>query len=380
MKLFSAPTDIFLSITDACNLNCHHCSVYPTLYKKDELNTEELLELIDEMAKIKIFTVRISGGEPFMRKDLLTIIEYLANNNIRVSINTNAMFITEAITRKLLKYRNRIEDIMVSIDGSNEDVHERLRGKGSFAKMIDGVQKLTQAGLNVSAYTTVVKYNFSDIEKIIMLGKKLKIKHIKFNELLPLGMGLRYYSELELNHAERHAVIKTLKKLSEKYEGFISGTYLQICDMFSINQPGNQTGVLSGCGATLNSLTILADGTVVPCDRMQDFVLGNVRQKSIKDIWNSSPALKLFRERFNKTLNDIRECADCTYKRRCSGGCPAVPYFLEGNLLGRDPLSCYRIYTGKEDFPFKVDLAVNKGMTPGQTWCQSKNSPLFSRS
>lgn len=376
MKLLSAPTDIFLSITHRCNLSCYHCTVYPSDYKNNELTLKELFALIDELADLKIFTVRISGGEPFLRKDLMDIIEKIVKNNIRLSINTNAMFISETITKKLLKYRNRIDDIMVSIDGSKSQIHEQLRGKGSFEKMINGVRKLINAGLNVSAYTTVVKYNFRDIEEIIRLCKKLGIKHIKFNELLPVGLGLKYFNELGLNHVERNMVINKLKQLTKKYNGFIDGTYLQICELFSANPSENKTFPLSGCGATLNSLTILPDGTVVPCDRMQNFVLGNIREKSISDIWLSSLQIKRFRNRFSKTLYDIKECAECKYKNKCTGGCPAIPFYLEGNLFGRDPLSCYKIYAGIEHFPFTFNLVANRDIPSAKHGVRAKNRKI----
>ncbi len=351
MKILRAPTEVFLAVTHRCNLNCFHCSVYPTEYGNNELNSKELFSLIDHLAHLKVFTIRISGGEPFLRKDLLFIIEHIVNNNMRLSINTNAMCITKETARKLADYSKRIDEIMVSIDGSRADIHERLRGKGSFKKTIHGIQRLIDEGLNVSAYTTVVRYNFRDIEAIIKLCKKLQISHVKFNELLPVGMGLRYYYELGLNYSERIATIKKLQTLSKKYNGFIDGTYLQICEIFSPRTERNDTLSLSGCGATLNSLTILPDGTVVPCDRLQNFVLGNVRERSISEIWRSSPAIKKFRQRFKKTLNDIKECVDCEYKKKCTGGCPAIPFYLEGKLLGRDPLSCYKVYAGIEDFP-----------------------------
>lgn len=375
MKLLRAPTDIFLSVTHRCNLCCFHCSVFPSDYKNNELTTKELFALIDELADLKIFTVRISGGEPFMRKDIMNIIEKIVLNNMRLSINTNAMFISGTITKKLSKYRNRIDDIMVSIDGSRAEIHEKLRGKGSFERMIDGVRKLTQAGLSVSAYTTVVKYNFNDIDDIIKLCKKLGIKHVKFNELLPIGLGLKYFNKLGLNNIERNVVINKLKKLAKKYNGFIDGTYLQICELFSADSSDNKEFPLSGCGATLNSLTILPDGTVVPCDRMQNFVLGNVREKSISEIWHSSPQIKRFRERFNKTLRDVKECADCEYKIKCTGGCPAIPFYLEGNLLGRDPLSCYKVYAGMEDFSF--NSGANRFIVSSKHGVRVKNLLYF---
>jgi SynChlorMet cassette radical SAM/SPASM protein ScmE len=315
------------------------------------MTTNENLELIDQMSQIKIFTVRISGGEPFMREDILLIIESLVKKNIRVSINTNGMFITEGIARKLSRYKQRIEDIMVSIDGSTDETHDKLRGNGSFFRMIKGIKNLVDAGFRPSAYTTVNKYNMNDIEGIILLSKNLGISSVKFNELLPIGMGYKNFLELYVSGPERIKVLNKIKKLSIKYKNFISGTYLQLCELYSIQPSKNNDGYLSGCGATLQSITIMPDGTVVPCDRMQNFILGNVRKRTIVEIWRNSPGIKTFRKRFNKTLNHINECAECRYKNRCTGGCPAIPYYLKGNLLGWDPLSCYKVYSGEQPFP-----------------------------
>lgn len=349
LKLLRSPVDIFLSITHKCNLKCFHCSVYPTNHLK-ELSTQELLTLINQMSRIKVFTVRISGGEPFLREDILLIIEYLIKNKIRISINTNAMFITDKIASKLSFLKNRIDDIMVSIDGSNKEIHDALRGDGSFEACIEGVKQLIKAKLPVSAYTTVVKYNVDNIENIIKLCHKLGLHHVKFNELLPIGMGLKNYRELCIPAPRRKEIATTLIKLRKKYKNFISGTYLQICDIFrSSSQHSNN--YLTGCGATLLGLTILPDGSVTPCDRLQDFVLGNIKNESILKIWRSSKKIKVFRRRFFKTLNDIEECRGCNYKQKCTGGCPAVPYYLEGNLIGRDILSCCRIFNGEESHP-----------------------------
>lgn len=358
MKYLSAPTDIFFSITNRCNMLCLHCSVYPLESPEEEMSTDEIFDLIDELGAIKVFTIRISGGEPFARNDIIPILERIAKNKMRSSINTNATLITEEVVKELKRFHRRIADIMVSVDGANENSHDRMRGPGSFDKMITGVQKLAKAGLNLSAYTTVTRHNYTELEEIIRLCKKLKISHVKFNELLPIGMGARHYRELGLQFNERRNTIKTLKKLKKKYNGFISGTYLEVCELFSSRSRG-QGSSFSGCGATLNSLTILSDGSVVPCDRLQGYKLGNVRRSPLLHIWRTSRALKQFRERFTKTLEEIDDCRDCEYKGRCTGGCPAIPYYFSRKLIARDPLSCYRVYSGEE--PLEIALRKLKG-------------------
>jgi len=350
MNLLSAPLDIFLSITHKCNLECIHCSVYPATCGKEELATNKLIKLIDELSGLKIFTVRISGGEPFVRKDIFKIIEKICKSSMRLSINTNAMLITAKKAKQLSEFAPKIDDIMVSIDGATAKTHDFLRGKGGFNATVRGMEYLLKHFKCVSIYTTVIKKNFTEIGKITLMAKKMGVEGVKFNELLPIGMGLKYYKDLSLNAEERKLVIKKLKQLKSEYGGFVTGTYLDLCEIFSSSQNIKDPPSLNGCGATLNGCAILPDGSVVPCDRLQGLVAGNIREKTLREIWLHSEGFKLFRKRFKKTLNDIKECSSCGYKAMCTGGCPAVSFALTGNTIARDPLSCYRIFRGEEIF------------------------------
>ncbi len=126
------PLSVFISITSRCNLSCLHCAVYgKTIAYGPDLTTTQWLSFIDHIAHLKVFRVKISGGEPFARDDIFTILDHLSQKPIRFSLNTNASLIDEAAARRLQAYGEKLSDIMVSVDGGSEQAHDALRGRGA---------------------------------------------------------------------------------------------------------------------------------------------------------------------------------------------------------------------------------------------------------
>lgn len=353
LRILSAPLEVFLSLTNHCNLGCSHCSVSSSpSVRVGELSTLEWLDLIREMRRMKVFTVRISGGEPFTHPDLFQILKEMVDSGMRVSINTNATLIGREEARALKEISHWIDDIMVSLDGSTAEVHDRLRGEGSFRRAIRGIEALLAEDLPVSLYTTVVRYNWRDLEGIVLLASEMAVTGIKFNELIPMGRALNHYRELSLKPWERRTVLRSLRNLKGSYEGFIAGTYVDLLEIISSIESPSTDGdpYLNTCSAGTTEVAIRPDGWTVPCDRLYNYKVGDIRKEGLEDIWHRSEALNRFRERFQLTIDDLPECKDCRYKCRCGGGCPAVPYNLGKGILSRDPLSCYRILKGEEEF------------------------------
>ncbi len=353
-KAYSAPFEVFMSVTNRCNLSCKHCSVSSSPSALDEgLSVRQWLDVIDQIEDFKVFTVRISGGEPFAYPGIFKIIDRLSNGLLRFSINTNAMLVGKEEADRLKRYRGRIDNIMVSLDGSRADIHDRLRGRGSYKAVFKGIDALLDNGLPVSLYTTVVRYNYLDIPDILRLAKKFGVENIKFNELLPIGNASKNFEKLELSRDERILVIDTIKDLKSRYNGFLQGTYCDLIEMFSDMDKAALTSVIPSlniCSAGNTQIMIRHDGWVTPCDRLYDYKIENILNKSLKEIWNGGGKLKRFRKRFDMTIDDLAGCRACVYKYKCEGGCPAIPFALGRGLSSKDPLSCYRVFNGEEEY------------------------------
>jgi MoaA/NifB/PqqE/SkfB family radical SAM enzyme len=121
-------------ITYACNLRCRHCYNASGQSQTNELSTREALQLINEIAEMRVFEVGISGGEPLLRSDLFELLTALKTRRIRTYLCTNGTLINDDITQQILE--SKVSHVMVSLDGASSKTHDSIRGRGSYSKAI----------------------------------------------------------------------------------------------------------------------------------------------------------------------------------------------------------------------------------------------------
>lgn len=358
LHVISAPTSVFIAITGRCNLNCKHCNVGDHQNRDYyELTTEEWKKFIDELEALKVFKLRISGGEPFVRKDIYELFDYIQARPFWMDINTNAILVDEAGARRIGRYP-RVGNILVSLDGSTAEVYEKMRGHGTFKAAIKGIENLIKYNRRrVTFYCTVTRTNMYDIENMIKLVKDWPSGGIKFNHMIPGGNADVNSREMSLRDDERRRVSEQMAEYQEKY-GIVSGTILDTYTMFKdfekryeeMKDRNLPPRVVSGCNSVRHDVTIRFEGNVTPCDRLSHMVCGNIRNQSLQDIWHNSPLLNEFRRRMKITLAEFEECRNCKYNILCSGGCPSVPYSMGKGIFTHDPLSCYKVYNLEQAF------------------------------
>jgi len=352
VHILKAPTSLFLAITGKCNLNCKHCNVGDHQNRNYfELSTEQWLNFFSEMERLKIFRCRISGGEPFMRKDFFDLLDDLQKRNIWVDINTNGILITEEKAKRLSRYKY-IGNIMVSLDGSNPETYESIRGKGTFQHAMRGIKYLSRYnGRRVSFYCSLGRTNVHDMENMIIFVNQLPVSGIKFNFIMPGGNANQYLRYLSLTDEERRKTSFKLFELSEKYNK-ISGTVLDTYEMFKdfekkfnkYGKPFPPPAPVRGCNTVRTEVTVRFEGNVTPCDRLSHMVCGNILQQPLEDIWLNSPVLNDFRKRMEMNLDRLQGCENCEYNFMCTGGCPAIPDSVGKGIYCYDPMSCFKVY------------------------------------
>lgn len=352
-RIPSAPISLFISITSRCNMACRHCAVYsPDIEYGPDLSTEQWLAFIEEIARLKVFRVKISGGEPFVREDIFTLLDALYDHPIRLSINTNATLIDEAAARRLARYTDRLDDIMVSLDGSCAQSHDALRGPGTFDRVVRGIRRLTEHVGKVTAYCTVTRLNRDELPRILELSRSLGIVSTKFNELLPEGRAVANGADLHLSRSERIDVIDQLREMKNT-PGNVTGTFIEVDDIFdtirenetyTASQDDQPPSFLDGCGALVRECAVRPDGWATPCDRLPTLTAGRILETPLDVIWRESETFTYFRSRFVTPLSSLPQCGDCPYAAGCTGGCPAGAYAEHGTIMAPDPACCYRLY------------------------------------
>jgi len=343
MTVFSAPFVVCLEITSLCNLNCKHCLASTTQSNQD-LTTDEILNIIDQIKELKVFRVAIFGREPLMRKDFFTILDALDRLKIDIFINTNGTLVTKDMAKRLSRYP--IKTYVVSLDGSCAEVQDPCRGEGSFSKSIEGIQNLIAEKCHVLISTTVTRFNYRDLENIVLFCKRLGVDRVALNELLYMGNAACYYEDLSIPLKERMELLYSLEDLEVKFKEFITGPVFKISKtMKEINNNHNMNErfplKINPCPAALTKCAIRPDGWVTPCELLWDVKAGNLKEQSLYDIWHNSPVMKVFRETVEIHEDEIPECKDCNYLRLCYKGHRCRPYYYPGRFEHKE-FYCWR--------------------------------------
>ncbi|HVP80719.1 MAG TPA: radical SAM protein [Thermodesulfobacteriota bacterium] len=311
-------------LTERCNLHCRHC--YQGRVKVREMASGEVKREIDGATRMFQAweeehgigvspSIHFTGGEPFLYRGLLDVIAYSKAKGYGVAMMTNGCLITKEKAQKAFDLG--ISDIQVSLEGPPE-LHDLIRGRGSFNEAAKGVERLVASGNRVSANVTLSRINVDHVEKTTEIAKSLGFYGIGFSRLVPCGRG-KAFSDHFLTPQELKSAYQKIFSLNTPSFEVLSGDPLT-GTLSGTNLPSGCNLTLSGCSAGFSGVTITSDGSVMPCRRI-GLVAGNLKKKSLRAIWASSKLLWQLRRRESYK----GKCGQCALWPSCRG-CRAVAY------------------------------------------------------
>jgi SynChlorMet cassette radical SAM/SPASM protein ScmE len=351
----STPRSVGIALTGRCNLKCKYCYYANEMVALSDLPTEIWLRFFEELAELGVMDTILTGGEVFTHPHLFELIDGIIANHMRYTLLTNGTLITEKTIEKLLegKRRLRLDHIQLSLDGSSAEVHDLTR-PNSFARALRGLKLLQAADLPLLVRITINRHNLYDLENTAeLLLDEIGLRQIGTNDAMPIGAGCDSQGELALSYAEKKIAGDILDRLQARYPGRLSAMAGPQANarMYGKMEEARRTGVkteswmgtLSSCGPVFERIEVLHDGSIVPCALLHELKLGNIQTDSFGEIWRTHPVLVGMRERRAIPLQDVPGCGGCEWASYCSGGCPALAYYLNGKNLNQiDPTSCYR--------------------------------------
>jgi len=310
---------IFLEVTRECNLRCLFCSNKSCKPLKDEMTTNELLRLVDDLHKIGIRDLRFYGGEPFLRHDLFNVIDKAVSCNMTVSVYTNGTLLNQKKIDDLKRYN--VRKLFLSVDSSYSYIHDTIRGvKGSFNKVITNIKTLIKNKLNVEVLLTICRINQDDIKATYRLLHSLGVNNIKANFVSNVGKARQNWNKLSMTINEMQICVRNICEIHLQLFGHIP--------------------IRKHCQAGTGELYITANGDVLPCVLFLDekYRAGNIRSKNIRDILNKPNGLF---GAVQGVVRDKKYCPDCKKKYICGGGCRARAIASHnGDLIAPDITSC----------------------------------------
>jgi radical SAM protein with 4Fe4S-binding SPASM domain len=358
-------------ITLACDLACRHCGSRAGHARPNELNTEEALNLADQLIDLGIKEVTLIGGEAYLRRDWLQIISRFANAGVAVSTTTGGRGFTGEIAQAAADAG--LTAASISLDGT-EAVHDRLRGvPGSFQAALRAMDNTRAAGMKVFNNTQINRLSLPVLEELLETMIEHGTTAWQIMITVPMGRAVDE-PEVMLQPYELLEVFPLLAKLKERtdeakitiWRGNTLGYFGPYETMLQGWTPRGHGG---SCGAGRSSIGIEADGTIKGCPSLgtEKWSGGTSRDASLVDIWTRSPPLRYNRTRTTKELWGY--CATCYYADVCRGGCTWMGDMLLGKP-GNNPYCHHRTLEmnkmGKRERVVRVEAA------PGQPFDQGR--------
>jgi len=335
--LHKTPDIVVWELTLKCNLNCLHCGSSAGKIRPDELSTSEAIRLCHDLSDIGFKGVALMGGEVFLRHDWQTISKEIKDLGMILSIITNGFFNAQQIVPKLARLET--DCVMVGLDGASAKSQDKIRGvKGSFEKAISFIRATKKADIATSAITTVHTLNFNELPKIRDLVLHEKVNW-QIQEATPIG---RFPKKLVLSEEEYYTLGLFIRSIQKKYATknlTIIGTH-NFGFHSSVIPNLSSYPKWNGCYAGKTVLGIQSNGNIKGCLALSDeFIEGNIRKRSITDIWNDPNAFA-YNRKFK--IEDLGEnCRECKYGETCKGGCTTRSSSMTG-LPHNDPYCFYR--------------------------------------
>jgi radical SAM protein with 4Fe4S-binding SPASM domain len=320
---------VSLVLTHKCNMACVYCFKE---HNRLDMSSTLFNKAFQDIFSLGITHVNLTGGEPTLHPRFWDIVNELSRNAIAVTINTNGSTISPADIDRLAK--KKVVCVCLSIDSLEDEDFKRLgqsRVRAShFLWLIDS---LYQSGIPVRTNTALVPGVNNSKAKVERLHNVLSEHNVAvqvFSEVFPLGK-----EEKVLLRTHVFDIAASLgRKQGVHHSSDVQRTMGE--GLQSPREPEDHVAQ-TGCGIGTWSTFINPDGQVLPCPQMPDIIAGHLNQQRLKDIWESSKAFKIFREKENI---ESPVCYQCPHWKLCKGGCKAKARMYGKSLKSPDLWSC----------------------------------------
>lgn len=295
---------LHIEITGKCNERCIHCYI-PHENKVTSIAPDLFYDVLRQCKEMRLLHLTLSGGEPMLHKNFCDFLKRCREYDFSVNILTNLTFLNNEIIKEMKE--NPLLGLQVSLYSMDPNIHDEItQMKGSFNKTMSNILKLIENDIPSQISCPLMKQNKTSYKEVIKWAEKYKIK-----------VGDDYVIIGKYNH--------DIKNLNCRLS--INEVREIICDKVSNNSEYlKQIGIQAEknknftpddfiCSVCSSSICIAENGNVYPCAGWQDYVVGNVKEKSLIEIWNDSSEVHYLR---SLRRLDFPKCIQCTDKEFCT--------------------------------------------------------------
>lgn len=356
LKKYTPFTSVW-EITMGCNMRCKHCGSSCEDALKGELSTKEALKLCDELADLGLNRITISGGEPTTRKDWDLIVKRLADHKILVGLITNGWLFTEetAIRAKSAG----VNTIAFSLDGLKH-THDNTRKEGAFDRVMNGIDCCRENKIPCSIVTTINSDNIPQLDEMYEILVQKKVFAWQIQTALLMG-NMEKHSHLMGSPKDIDEIIDFAYSKIDRDEiqihladciGYYNHKEIEVRNKLKKSKNYNW----KGCQAGKRNIGILHNGDILGCTsiRSREFIEGNIRERSLRDIWEDSNNFNWCRNITKDKLTGF--CKKCKFGDECLGGCANTRLTREGSVYGENKYCSYNLAIKEEQK--KIDKVI----------------------
>lgn len=302
-----------IELLTACNWRCKHC--YIPSHDSMGLAYDVVIDIFKQLRALNTFELVLTGGEMFLRPDILLIIKEARKLGFHLQLFTNISMLNEKIIKELSHLN--IGNISCTIFSCNPVIHDGITGvKGSLKAALDNAQLIKMYGLPLEIKTILLSDNYHEYDELKEYCDRNGFRYLATASVYPCTNGDMKPLTLSVTELQLREIIKDI----DGYRDFKQNKFEQNEHI---------------CHSIHFSLSIDCNGRVYPCNNMS-FEIGDIFEESLETIWNESKRLKYAR---SLRCSDLTHCGKCTYKDYCYR-CAGVALAESGDLLGRDLLEC----------------------------------------
>lgn len=301
------PVSVMIELLTKCNLRCEHC--YLPSHTNPGLSFDKIKDLLFELRELGVVNVSLTGGEIFLRDDLFEIIKIARSLYMRVFLLSNGTLLNSEIIEKLKKLH--ISEFSTTIFSMNPEIHDSITSKnGSLSLLLDNLKELKKTGITIRIKTPLMQKNLENFVDIQSYCEENGFEYLVSPLIFSKNDGDSYPKELRISDSKLYTAMRTIDAITR-----------------NDHLHGNDVP----CAALFYSFAIDCQGDVYPCNSFF-YKVGNIFQKSLKEIWYSSKELKLIKSIKN---SDLKCCNNCEYKSQCDR-CPGMVFMEDKNLYTCD--------------------------------------------
>lgn len=296
-------TNLHIEITSKCNEKCVHCYI-PHENKINSMDSNLFYNILEQCKRMNLLHLTISGGEPMTHDNFIDFLKKCNEYNFSVNILSNLTLLNKATLEEMK--RNRLLSVQTSLYSMDANIHDAItQTNGSFEKTRNAILTLIENDIPLQISCPIMKQNINCYYEVIDWGKEHNIK-----------VGSDYVIIARYNHTTQNLSNRlSINDIKDVIDQRIVNEphYLEIMEKDAEIKERNPDDFI--CSVCHSSICIAENGNTYPCAGWQDFVVGNINETSLSEIWNNSIKVKYLR---NLRRRDFPKCMQCPANEFCT--------------------------------------------------------------